>query len=113
MTLPYANSATMGFPEEQLDDPDDEKIGPALCVACLQDRHHDPYEAAACECDCHNEPQTELTSLVHALFEATAWIMWARLEHIVFNTDYIKRIANGTWGDKEDNPGWAGFPWRE
>ena len=58
-SLPYANSATKGFPEAQLDDPDDEQIGPALCVACLQQRHNDPYEAAACECDCHNKPLRE------------------------------------------------------
>jgi hypothetical protein len=43
-------------PEPPLDDPHDAELGPHYCAACLIDHHGDPYEASACDCQCHNEP---------------------------------------------------------
>ncbi len=41
-----------------------------------------------------------------ALFEATAWILLARLNYIVTESGWHKLIARGDWGSEEISPSW-------
>lgn len=48
--------------------------------------------------------------LTRAIFEAAAWIMYARSRHMKIMMVDCARLLNGDYGTMEINPYWAGFP---
>ena len=44
-----------------------------------------------------------------SLFEATAWILLARMNQIATNGAWFKEIASGEWNTDEVAPFWAGL----